>query len=159
MLDEAHNIRNSLTKAFKAVLQLKSKNKWCLTGTPLQNKAEDIQSLFQFLRLAPFEDKSVFMRYIGRPVQNGDAVGTSFLRTSLKSACLRRTKDLLGLQIPPKEEFLCEVSLNDDAREGGHAHIFCIYFPVHLSNSQCTIRFLRALLTFSNNSWNPKPRR
>jgi hypothetical protein len=32
VLDEAHNIRNSATKAFKAVLELKSKNKWCLTG-------------------------------------------------------------------------------------------------------------------------------
>jgi SNF2 family DNA or RNA helicase len=32
VLDEAHNIRNSLTKAFKAVFELKSKNKWCLTG-------------------------------------------------------------------------------------------------------------------------------
>ena len=123
MLDEAHNIRNSLTKAFKAVLQLKSQNKWCLTGTPLQNKAEDIHSLFQFLRLKPFEDKAIFMRFIGRPVQNGDAVGTSFLRTSLKSVCLRRTKDLLGLKIPPKNEFLCEVSLNDDAREGERSRV------------------------------------
>jgi SNF2 family DNA or RNA helicase len=52
-----------------------------LLQTPLQNKAEDIHSLFQFLRLAPFEDKSTFMRFIGRPVQNGDPVGTSFLRT------------------------------------------------------------------------------
>ena len=117
MLDEAHNIRNSLTKAFKAVLELKSKNKWCLTGTPLQNKAEDIHSLFQFLRLVPFEDKKVFMRFIGRPIQNGDPLGTSFLRTSLKSICLRRTKKLLGLKIPQKEEFTCEVSLSEHARK------------------------------------------
>ena len=49
--------------------------------TPLQNKPEDIHSLFQFLRLVPFEDKKVFMRFIGRPIQNGDPLGTSFLRT------------------------------------------------------------------------------
>jgi hypothetical protein len=32
VLDEAHNIRNSMTKTFKAVLEIKSKNRWCLTG-------------------------------------------------------------------------------------------------------------------------------
>jgi SNF2 family DNA or RNA helicase len=52
-----------------------------ISQTPLQNKAEDIHSLFQFLRLVPFEDKKVFMRFIGRPILNGDPLGTSFLRT------------------------------------------------------------------------------
>ena len=42
VLDEAHNIRNSMTKAFKAVLELKSKSRWCLTGVRGRRIASEV---------------------------------------------------------------------------------------------------------------------
>ena len=95
---------------------------------------------------------------------------------SLKSVCLRRTKVLLGLKIPQKDEvntlraplaidsrvtrlgqFLCEVSLNDDAQEGEFLmYLFCgsITF-IFQSTKPCS----RALLKSSSNFWHPKPHR
>ena len=71
ILDEAHEIRNRKTRAFKACKKLKATFRWCLTGTPVQNSAADIQSLFEFLRFSPLEDHSTFHRAITRPIRIG----------------------------------------------------------------------------------------
>ncbi len=55
VLDEAHNIRNRSTSKFRAATALKADCRWCLTGTPLVNSPEDIQALFQFLKLPPLD--------------------------------------------------------------------------------------------------------
>jgi SNF2 family DNA or RNA helicase len=57
VLDEAHNIKNKDTKQAQATYALKSENRWCLTGTPIQNKLEDLFSLLHFLKFAPFDDQ------------------------------------------------------------------------------------------------------
>ena len=74
VLDEAHIIRNRNTKTHKAVLNLRAKNRWCLTGTPLQNKAEDLHSLFKFLKCSPINDL-IWKRSIGRLIKDGDELG------------------------------------------------------------------------------------
>ena len=49
ILDECHTIRNKNTKVFKGCHDIRAKYRWGLSGTPLQNKLADIQSLFRFL--------------------------------------------------------------------------------------------------------------
>jgi SNF2 family DNA or RNA helicase len=56
VLDEAHKIKNRITKTSKAIRNLKSKYRWALTGTPIQNSLEDIKSLFAFIQPNIFED-------------------------------------------------------------------------------------------------------
>jgi SNF2 family DNA or RNA helicase len=50
VLDEAHHIKNSVSGRARAVRKLKAKQRWALTGTPVQNQIEDLISLFSFLR-------------------------------------------------------------------------------------------------------------
>jgi DNA repair protein RAD5 len=50
VLDEAHSIKGSKTQSAKGVFHLTADRRWCLTGTPIQNKLEDIFSLLHFLR-------------------------------------------------------------------------------------------------------------
>jgi len=50
ILDEAHHIKNRSTDAWKAAAGLKSRIRWCLTGTPIQNSINDIFSLLMFIR-------------------------------------------------------------------------------------------------------------
>ncbi len=76
--------------------------RWCLTGTPLQNKPEDIQSLLAFVRAAPLDDIKVFNRAISRPIKEGDPEGLTRLRVLLRAVCLRRTKSILDKTLPPK---------------------------------------------------------
>ncbi|EJD52675.1 hypothetical protein AURDEDRAFT_55390 [Auricularia subglabra TFB-10046 SS5] len=54
ILDEAHNIKERSTNTAKAAFALKSKYKWCLSGTPLQNRVGELYSLVRFLGGDPF---------------------------------------------------------------------------------------------------------
>ncbi|CAE6445882.1 unnamed protein product [Rhizoctonia solani] len=54
ILDEAHNIKERSTNTAKAAFELKSDYKWCLSGTPLQNRVGELYSLVRFIGGDPF---------------------------------------------------------------------------------------------------------
>ncbi|KAI0276155.1 SNF2 family N-terminal domain-containing protein [Russula aff. rugulosa BPL654] len=54
VLDEAHNIKERATNTAKATFELKAKFRWCLSGTPLQNRVGELYSLIRFLGCDPF---------------------------------------------------------------------------------------------------------
>ncbi|CAA7259589.1 unnamed protein product [Cyclocybe aegerita] len=54
VLDEAHNIKERSTNTAKAAFELKAKYRWCLSGTPLQNRVGELYSLIRFLGGDPF---------------------------------------------------------------------------------------------------------
>ncbi|KAG1753270.1 DNA repair protein rad16 [Suillus lakei] len=54
ILDEAHNIKERQTNTAKAAFELLSNYKWCLSGTPLQNRVGELYSLVRFLGGDPF---------------------------------------------------------------------------------------------------------
>lgn len=54
ILDEAHYIKSRTTMTSKACLALNTTYRWCLTGTPLQNRIGEFFSLVRFLKIEPF---------------------------------------------------------------------------------------------------------
>lgn len=54
VLDEAHNIKERHTNTAKATFELLSEYKWCLSGTPLQNRVGELYSLIRFIGADPF---------------------------------------------------------------------------------------------------------
>lgn len=54
ILDEAHNIKDRMSSTAKACDALQCDTKWCLSGTPLQNRIGELYSLIRFLEIAPF---------------------------------------------------------------------------------------------------------
>ncbi|MCO5590027.1 hypothetical protein L7F22_043996 [Adiantum nelumboides] len=54
ILDEAHNIKERATNTAKAAFELKAKFRWCLSGTPLQNRVGELYSMIRFLDGDPF---------------------------------------------------------------------------------------------------------
>lgn len=54
ILDEAHNIKDRTSNTAKAVNDLDTEKRWCLTGTPLQNRIGEMYSLIRFLNVEPF---------------------------------------------------------------------------------------------------------
>ncbi|KAL2215293.1 putative DNA excision repair protein Rad16 [Thermoascus aurantiacus ATCC 26904] len=54
ILDEAHSIKQRTTSVARACFALKAKYKWCLSGTPVQNRIGEFFSLLRFLQVRPF---------------------------------------------------------------------------------------------------------
>ena len=96
ILDEAHTIKNRNAKATQACYHLRSQYRWCLTGTPMQNNLDELQSLIKFLRIGPYDDLPTWKDQIDRPMKNGRGdVAIKRLRIVLKTFMKRRTKDIL----------------------------------------------------------------
>jgi SWI/SNF-related matrix-associated actin-dependent regulator of chromatin subfamily A3 len=96
----AHKIRNRKTKQFQAVQQLLAQRRWCLTGTPIQNRLEDLGSLIAFLRVPELERASTFRTCIITPTSPERGSQFQNLQTLLKTICLRRTREILGMPEP-----------------------------------------------------------
>ncbi|CZS96469.1 related to RIS1-similarity to RAD5 protein [Rhynchosporium graminicola] len=96
ILDEAHTIKNRNAKATQACYALRSEYRWCLTGTPMQNNLDELQSLIKFLRIKPYDDLREWKDQIDRPMKNGRGdVAIKRLRHYLKIFMKRRTKEIL----------------------------------------------------------------
>lgn len=54
ILDEAHNIKERVTNTAKATFELQGTYRWCLSGTPLQNRVGELYSLVRFIGGDPF---------------------------------------------------------------------------------------------------------
>ena len=115
----AHVIRDQSTKQFKAICSLTARHRWCLTGTPIQNRLEDLGALLRFLRIFPFDTKSAFNTYIIKPVENNHFDGLKPLRALVESMALRRTKDSIfdDLQLEPRINRVHNVRLSSLERQ------------------------------------------
>ncbi|KAI8635199.1 hypothetical protein F5Y19DRAFT_469074 [Xylariaceae sp. FL1651] len=97
VLDEAHVIRRPATTFHRTCMELEARSRWCLTGTPIQNRLLDIGALFSFLRADQFHSTSQFRRFIVFPFEQGNPIVKDRLVLLYDSLCLRRTKDILNL--------------------------------------------------------------
>jgi SNF2 family DNA or RNA helicase len=96
ILDEAHSIKNRNAKSTKACYALKSVYRWCLTGTPMQNNLDELQSLIRFLCIKPYCDLATWKQQISDPMKNGrGGLAMRRLQYFLKACMKRRTKDVL----------------------------------------------------------------
>ncbi|KAI6034780.1 SNF2 family N-terminal domain-containing protein [Pisolithus microcarpus] len=94
ILDEAHLIRNWTAKSAEACFNLVGKYRWCFTGTPIQNKVEDLYSMFKFINIRPLGDLQEFKKYIMKPIKGGQAtLAVERLQVVLSAIMLRRRKD------------------------------------------------------------------
>jgi len=96
ILDEAHSIKNRSAKMTKAAYRLDAVYRWCLTGTPMQNNLDELQSLICFLRIKPYCTMANWKEQIGGPMKNGrGGLAMKRLQYFLKAFMKRRTKEVL----------------------------------------------------------------
>ncbi|MES1906760.1 MAG: hypothetical protein MHM6MM_000004 [Cercozoa sp. M6MM] len=94
VLDEGHEIRNRETRTFRACCNLRARYRWALTGTPVQNKLNDLFALLRFLRVQPFGLLNTWRALVVEPLQQKKTEGMDNLRKILDGMCLRRSKDM-----------------------------------------------------------------
>ncbi|KAK4235222.1 hypothetical protein C8A03DRAFT_18001 [Achaetomium macrosporum] len=103
VLDEGHTIRNHNTKTARACIQLSSKYRWILTGTPIHNSIDELYPYFRFLGAHWAASRDEFAKQFG--VRKPEAGAQERMAVILASIMLRRRVDdhFLGvplLQIP-----------------------------------------------------------
>lgn len=114
VLDEAHQIRNGAAIQSKAACEIRAERRWCVTGTPVQNRLEDLGALIKFLHISPFDELGNFGTYISTPLRTGDAEAIPKLRILVDSITLRRLKDKLNL--PQRKEQIVKLTMTQAER-------------------------------------------
>jgi hypothetical protein len=115
VLDEAHLIRNSSTSMAVAACALSAERRWVVTGTPVQNRLEDLGSLIKFLRIKPFDQKTAFAQYILAPFKTGDVEILPKLRLLVDSITLRRLKD--NIDLPDRKDLILRLDFSKEEME------------------------------------------
>ena len=112
ILDEAQAIKNPLSQSAKAVRLLNSDHKLSLTGTPVENSTIELWSQFAFLNpglLGNFEHFRT--EFAGAIEKDHDEIAAAFLRKLVHPFILRRTKDQVAPELPPRTEEILEVEM------------------------------------------------
>ncbi|MCQ4294715.1 SNF2-related protein [Pseudomonas stutzeri] len=118
ILDEAQHIKNPSSKAAQAARALQTRQRLCLTGTPLENHLGELWSLYHFLMPGWLGDAKRFTQDYRNPIEkHGDDARLSHLRARIRPFLLRRTKEQVATELPAKNEFVHWVELNDAQRE------------------------------------------
>jgi non-specific serine/threonine protein kinase len=112
ILDESQNIKNARSQTARAVRRLKSTYRLVLTGTPVENNLMELWSQFAFLQPGFLGTESEFREQFAIPIekeQNSEAA--QVLKAMTFPFMLRRTKELVATELPPKVESItyCEM--------------------------------------------------
>ncbi|KAJ0259432.1 RING-finger [Hirschfeldia incana] len=105
-LDEAQMVESNAAAASEMALRLYTKHRWCITGTPIQRKLDDLYGLLRFLKAQPFDVSRWWTEVIRDPYERRDAKAMEFTHKFFKQVMWRSSKIHVAdeLQIPPQEE-------------------------------------------------------
>ncbi len=101
VLDEAQRIKNKSSQTNRAVTSLDRRRSWALTGTPVENSADDLVGIFEFVSPGEISERM-------SPKAMGSAVADHILR---------RTKDKVLTEMPPRLNRDAPIELGPEQRE------------------------------------------
>lgn len=105
ILDESQQIKNPLSKISRAVKSLKSAHKLILSGTPMENSITDLWSQMSFINPGLLGSHGYFTQHFSLPIEKkGDATSLVKLQSLIRPFILRRTKQQVASELPPKTE-------------------------------------------------------
>ena len=98
--------------AAKALRQIPAKGRLALTGTPMENSLQDIWTLFDWVVPGLLGDRKTFQATFRTPIEKqGDRSAQARLSRRIRPFLLRRTKDAVAADLPPRTEILERVEL------------------------------------------------
>jgi len=112
ILDESQAIKNPNSKRYKAMRLVRANNRMVMTGTPIENQTFDLFAQFNFINPGFFGSAGQFRMNYAEPIDvyGNEAVSVE-LRKLVKPFLLRRTKEQVAKDLPPKTESViyCEM--------------------------------------------------
>ncbi len=117
VLDEAGAIKNPRSQTSRAVRGLRSERRLALTGTPVENRLEELWSLLDFLNPGTLGSLQRFEERFVRPIREGRPDAVERLRIRVKPFILRRIKRDVEQDLPPKTEMVIKPRLSKQELE------------------------------------------
>jgi superfamily II DNA or RNA helicase len=118
VLDEAQFIKNPATKAARVAKKVEAVQRLCLTGTPMENHLGELWSLFHVLMPGLLGEESRFRRVFRTPIEkDGSQARRDQLAARVRPFLLRRTKEEVARELPPKTEITRLVELEGPQRD------------------------------------------
>ncbi|HRP30898.1 MAG TPA: SNF2-related protein [Agriterribacter sp.] len=118
ILDESQAIKNPQSKVTRAAGLLLSKNRLCLSGTPLQNNTFDIFAQMNFLNPGMLGSVEYFRNEFATPIDKfGEQDRKEHLKKLLYPFILRRTKEQVAQDLPDKTETILFCEMQSEQRE------------------------------------------
>lgn len=111
ILDEAQNIKNSKTESWKSANLIQSKQRLALTGTPIENRVEDLFNIADLLEPGVLGSERNFQKRYGMPIGQGNLERAEELRLRVHPLILRRKKSDVESELPPKIESVLTCSM------------------------------------------------
>ena len=105
VLDEAQFVKNHNAKVHQCARRLSAPFKLAITGTPMENNLLELWALLSITAPGLFPRPKPFTDYYRRPIESGqNPERLATLRRRMKPMMLRRTKDQVASDLPPKQE-------------------------------------------------------
>jgi SNF2 family DNA or RNA helicase len=113
ILDEAQFVKNHQSKAYQCARKLDAPFKLAITGTPLENNLMELWTLTSIVAPGLFPSPRRFAEFYQKPIEKeGNSALLAKLRSRVRPLMLRRTKEQVISDLPPKQEQVLEVVLN-----------------------------------------------
>ncbi|RRS00031.1 DEAD/DEAH box helicase [Aquabacterium soli] len=118
ILDEAQSVKNAASRSADAVRRVRARHRLCMTGTPLENHLGELWAQFDFLMPGFLGDARSFKRQWRDPIEvNGETLRARLLAARVRPFILRRRKDEVATELPPRTEIIRRVRLEGRQRE------------------------------------------
>lgn len=118
ILDESQNIKNSSSKTYKSILEIRSKHRLVITGTPIENSLSDLWSQLNFLNRGLLGSLPYFKREFITPIEKkNDQEQELKLQKLIGPFVLRRTKEEVASDLPALTEQIRYCEMTDEQHE------------------------------------------
>jgi SNF2 family DNA or RNA helicase len=116
VLDEAQAIKNPTSQTARAAFELGAGFRVALSGTPVENRLEELWSVMHFANPGLLGGRSGFDERYASPIAAGDRDAAARLRSKIRPFVLRRTKGDVLPDLPPRMDHVLHVALDDEER-------------------------------------------
>jgi superfamily II DNA or RNA helicase len=116
VLDESQTIKNPDSQVARAAYRLRAGWKLTLSGTPVENRLDELWSQIHFTNPGLLGGRTDFQDRYATPISAGDAGAAERLRERIKPFVLRRLKRDVAPELPPRTDTVMHVELDDNER-------------------------------------------
>ena len=116
VLDEAQAIKNDTSQTARAAYLLHGAFRVALSGTPIENRLEELWSVMHFANPGLLGGRSDFQERYASPIANGDASAVARLHAKIRPFVLRRMKREVLPELPPRTDSILHVELDEVER-------------------------------------------